>query len=205
MAPWGGITPKVGNNPFGVAIPAGQEFPVVLDMALSVVAKGKIVHAMKSGKPIPSGWGLNKYGEPTTDAREAFEGLVAPVGGYKGANMAFVLGILGGLLTRAAFMSEVTEFYSNMTDPQNGGHFFQAIDISAFMEPREFKARVDWAVREWRDSKLARGVDRIYAPGELEWLTRQERLKSGIPISAAVWKDLVTIAEANGVPLPPTL
>src|SRR5450756_2716469 len=87
MAPWGGITPLLGNNPFGVAIPAGKEFPVVLDMAQSVVARGKIAHAVKTGSPIPPTWALNRHGEPTTDAKEGYAGLVQPVGGYKGYGM----------------------------------------------------------------------------------------------------------------------
>lgn len=205
MAPWGGITPLLGNNPFGVALPAGKERPVVLDMALSVVAKGKIVHAMKSGTPIPNTWALNKHGEPTTDPKEAFEGLVQPVGGYKGYSMAFVLGALGGLLTQAAFVHEVTDFYANMKDPQNGGHFFQALDIKAFMDPAEFKKKMDDAIQAMHSSELARGAERIYVPGEIEWLKREERLKTGIPIAPAVWRELAAISQDCGVPLPATL
>ncbi len=205
MAPWGGITPLLGNNPFGVAIPAGKEYPVVLDMAMSVVAKGKIVHAMKAGTPIPPTWGLNRYGEPTTDAKEAFEGLVQPVGGYKGYNMSFVVGVLGAVLNRAAFTHEVTDFYHNMKDPQNIGASFQAIDIKAFMDPAEFKAKIDEAVREMHASELARGNDRIYVPGEIEWQKREERLKKGVPVAAPVWKDLTAISQEMGVPLPPIL
>ncbi|MGE5618278.1 MAG: Ldh family oxidoreductase [Sphingomonadaceae bacterium] len=205
MAPWGGITPLLGNNPIGVAIPAGKERPVVLDMAMSVVAKGKIVHAMKAGTPIPPTWGLNKYGEPTTDAKEAFEGLVQPVGGYKGYAMSFVIGVLAGVLNRAAFTHEVTSFYHNYKDPQNIGASFQAIDIKAFMDPSEFKARVDEAIQEMHNSELARGNDRIYVPGEIEWLKREERLTKGVPVADAVWKDIMTISEESGIPLPPTV
>ncbi len=205
MAPSGGITPLLGNNPFGYALPAGKELPVVLDMALSVVAKGKIVHAMKSGTPIPETWGLNKYGEPTTDAKEAFEGLVQPVGGYKGYAMSFVMGVLGGLLTRAAFVHDVTDFYANMKDPQNAGHYFQAIDIKAFMEPSEFKAKMDEAIQAMHSSELARGNDRIYVPGELEWINRRQRLENGVPVAAAVWRDLTKVSQEVGVPLPETV
>jgi LDH2 family malate/lactate/ureidoglycolate dehydrogenase len=205
MAPTGGITPLVGNNPIGYAMPAGKEYPVVLDMALSVVAKGKIVHAMKAGTPIPESWGLNKNGEPTTDAREAFEGLVQPVGGYKGYSLAFVQGILGGLLTRAAFVHEVTDFYANLSEPQNGGHYFQAVDIKAFMDPAEFKSRMDEAIQEIHASELAKGAERIYVPGELEWIAREKRLREGVPIAPAVWRDLTNIAEEAGVALPPTV
>lgn len=205
MAPWGGISPLLGNNPFGCAIPANRERPVVMDMALSVVAKGKVVHAMKSGSPIPPTWALNRYGEPTTDAREAFEGLMQPVGEYKGSGFAFALGVLGGLLNQAAFVHDVTDFFANLTDPQNTGHYFQAIDIRAFMEPAEFKAKMDEAITAMHASQLARGVQRVYLPGELEWLTREERLQKGIPVAEPVWKELAAVAEDAGLPLPPTV
>lgn len=205
MAPTGGITPLLGNNPFGVAMPAGKQYPVVMDMALSVVARGKIVHAMKAGTPIPPTWGLNKYGEPTTDAKEAFDGLVAPVGGYKGYGLAFVMGVLGGLLNRAAFVGEVTDFFADLTTPQNGGHIFQVLDVKAFMDPADFKARMDQAIEEMHKAELARGNDRIYVPGEMEWLKREERMQKGIPVAPAIWKDLEAISQDSGVPLPPAV
>ncbi len=205
MAPTGGITPLLGNNPFGYAIPAGKEYPVVLDMALSVVAKGKIVHAMKAGTPIPETWALNKFGQPTTDAKEAFEGLVQPVGGYKGYSMAFVLGVLGGMLNRAAFVHEVTDFYANLSAPQNGGHYFQAIDIKAFMDPEEFKAKMDEAIQAMHSAELAKGSERVYVPGELEWIAREKRLREGVPVAPAVWKDLTKVSEDVDVDLPPTV
>ncbi len=202
IAPTGGITPLLGNNPFGYAIPAGKEYPVVLDMAMSVVAKGKIVHAMKEGTPIPPTWGMNRYGEPTTDAKEAFDGLVQPVGGYKGYAMTFVTGIVGGILNQAAFVHDVTDFYLNYHDPQNVGHYFQAIDINAFMDPSEFKAKMDEAIQAMHASELARGSERIYVPGEMEWIAREKRLVEGVPVAPAVWKDLVSLAHEAGVKLP---
>lgn len=205
MAPTGGITPLLGNNPFGVAIPAGKEKPVVLDMAMSVVARGKIIHAMKSGTPIPNSWALNKHGEPTTDAREAFEGLVQPVGGYKGYGLAFVLGILSGLLNRAAFIGDVTNFFDNLTDPQNGGHCFQALDIKAFMDPTEFKEKMDTAIKDIKASELARGAEKIYVPGEMEWEQRELRTLNGVPVAEAVWNDLAQVSEQTGIALPPTI
>lgn len=205
MAPTGGITPLLGNNPFGYAVPAGKERPLVMDMALSVVAKGKIVHAMKAGAPIPDTWAYDKKGLPTTDAREAFEGLVAPVGGYKGYGMAFVMGILSGLLNGAAFVHSVTDFYANLSEPQNGGHFFQAIDIGAFMDPAEFKSRMDEAIQAMHASEKAQGAEQVYVPGEMEWNAREKRLKEGVPVAPAVWKDLQAIAGQAGVPLPETV
>ena len=204
MAPWGGITKLLGNNPFGVAMPAGKEYPVVLDMAQSVVARGKIAHAVKTGTQIPPTWALNKYGEVTTDPVEAYAGLVQPVGGYKGYSMSFVVMALGGVLNGASFGPHMPIFEDGIKPNLNTGHFFQAVDIKAFMDPAEFKAKMDESIQAMHASELARGNDRVYVPGELEWLKRAERLKNGIPIAAGVWKDLVIIAEQAGVDLPAT-
>ncbi len=205
MAPWGGITPLLGNNPFGIAIPAGKEYPVVLDMAQSVVARGKINHAAKTGQPIPPTWALNRFGEPTTDAKEGYAGLVQPVGGYKGYGLSFVVMALGGILNGAAFVHQIPTFDDGIRPNLNMGQFFGAIDIRAFMDPVEFKAKMDEAIRAMHESKLARGVDRIYVPGEIEWLKREERLKKGIPIAPAIWKELKAISERDGVALPPVV
>lgn len=202
MAPSGGISKLLGNNPFGIALPAGKEYPVVLDMAQSVVARGKIAHAAKTGTPIPSTWALNKYGEPTTDPVEAYAGIVQPVGGYKGYGMSFVIMALGGILNGGAFCHSVPMFENGIVPNLNVGHFFQAIDIKAFMDPSEFKAKMDEAIEAMHSAELAKGNDRIYVPGELEWLKREERVKNGVPIAVGVWKDLVRIGEEAGVSLP---
>lgn len=204
MAPTGGISKLLGNNPFGVAMPAAREYPVVLDMAQSVVARGKIAHAVKTGGSIPPTWALNKYGEPTTDPVEAYSGLVQPVGGYKGYSMAFVVMVLGGVLNGAGFANRMPIFEDGIKPNLNIGHYFQAIDIKAFMDPEEFKAKIDEAVQAMHGSELAKGSERVYVPGELEWLKREERLKNGVPVAAGVWKDIVRVAEKNGVELPPT-
>ncbi len=203
MAPTGGISKLLGNNPIGVAMPAGKERPVVLDMAQSVVARGKIAHAVKTGGSIPPTWALNKFGEPTTDPVEGYSGLVQPVGGYKGYSMAFVVMVLGGLLNGAGFATHMPIFEDGIKPNLNIGHYFQAIDIKAFMDPADFKAKMDEAVQAMHSSELAKGSERVYVPGEPEWLKREDRLKNGVPVAAGVWKDLVRIGEASEVNLPP--
>jgi LDH2 family malate/lactate/ureidoglycolate dehydrogenase len=205
MAPWGGITPLLGNNPFAVAIPAGKEHPIVLDMAQSVVARGKIAHAVKTGSPIPPTWALNRFGEPTTDAKEGYAGLVQPVGGYKGYGMSFVIMALGSILNGGCFGTGMPVFDDGIKPNLNVGHICQAIDIRVFMDPAEFKGKMDEAIRDMHGAELARGVERIYVPGEMEWLKREERIKSGVPIAAGVWKDLEAASRETGVPLPATI
>lgn len=199
MAPTGGITPLLGNNPFAIAVPAGEEYPPVLDMANSVVARGKIVLAMKKGERIPDGWAMNKEGVPTNDAKEAFEGLVLPVGGYKGYGMAFMVAALAGVLTGAAVGSEVTNFYGDFARPQNTGHLMMAIRIDRFLPVAEFKAKMDAFIREIKSSELAKGADRVYLPGEIEALKKQERLQTGVPVPQAVLRELHELADALGI------
>ena len=184
--------------------PPEREYPVVLDMALSVVAKGKIVHAMKSGTPIPETWGLNKYGEPTTDAKEAFEGLVQPVGGYKGYSMSFVMGVLGGCCPRQPSSRGNRLLRQHERPPECGallpGHRHQGVH-----GPRGLQGKMDEAIEAMHSSELARGAERIYVPGEMEWLKREERLKNGIPVAPAIWKDLTKVSQDLGVALPTTI
>jgi len=205
MAPWGGVTPLLSNNPFAAALPTDKEFPVVLDMACSVVARGKINHAAKVGLPIPSGWALNRRGEPTTDPREAFEGLIQPVGGYKGYGLAFTIAALAELGAQLSAGESTTSASGSPLPTDSAKHCFQAIDVAAFMDPVEFKARMDSHVERMHASQLARGTERIYVPGEIEWLNRKEKLESGIPVATAVWKELLACSEEVGVEPPLTI
>jgi LDH2 family malate/lactate/ureidoglycolate dehydrogenase len=192
MAPWGGTKAVVGNNPMAYAIPTADQLTIVLDMAQSVVAWGKIFLAAQRGENIPSTWALNEAGEPTEDPHEAMAGLLLPVGGYKGYGLALVMEILSSVLVGATFGSSVPP----MTDPaaaQDTGHFFMAIDITSFMPLDTFQQRMTSLIAEHRGVPRARGVDRIYLPGEIEYLKRVERLTSGIPLDAYVVEALTRL------------
>lgn len=197
LAPWGGLTPLLGNNPFSFAIPAGEELPVVFDMACSVVARGWIVLAMKNNLEIPDGWAVNKEGEPTRNAKEAYEGLVLPVGGYKGYGLALIGCILGGLLTGAAIGSEVTDLYRDFDRNQNVGHFLWAISIEKFMPVQEFKGRMDRLIRELKSARPLKEVEKIYLPGEKEFEAKERNLREGIPISTGIFKELNEMGESH--------
>lgn len=201
MAPWGGITPLLSNNPMAVAIPCDTCFPIVLDMAMSVAARGKIILAAKAGTPIPPEWALTADGEPTTDAAEAVKGLLRPVGDYKGSGLALVIGILTAILTGGAFGREILGFYENMQEPHNTGHLMLAIRIAHFMPLSAFRTRMDAVVREIKASKLARGATSILLPGELEFLTAHHRKREGIPIPAGLAAELDTLAASLEIPM----
>ena len=201
MAPWGAIDLLLGNNPVAIAVPAGQEPPVVLDMALSVAAKGWIALAMHEGrKTIPAGWALTKEVEPTIDARAAFEGILAPMGGYKGAGLSFTLSLLAGALPGAAFGTGVKDLYKDLGNPQNVGHLFAAIDVERFQPLAEFTAKVDQAIHEVHAARRGRGVNRIYVPGEPEAERAAERKVKGIPLSRMLIEKLNAVAREYGAP-----
>jgi LDH2 family malate/lactate/ureidoglycolate dehydrogenase len=201
MAPWGGIDLLLGNNPIAIAVPAAEEPPVVLDMALSVTAKGWIALALHEGrKTIPAGWALTKDGEATTDTRAAFDGILAPTGGYKGAGLSFMIGLLAGALPGGAFGSAVKDLYKDLSNAQNVGHLFAAIDVERFQPLGAFAAQVDRAVREVRAARKAPGVRRIYVPGEPEAERAMERTARGIPLTQALITKLNGVAGKYGAP-----
>jgi LDH2 family malate/lactate/ureidoglycolate dehydrogenase len=194
MAPWGGAEKILGINPLGVAIPAGEELPIVHDAAFSGSSHGKIRIYQQKGLPIPEGWALDKDGNPTTDAAAAIDGLLLPIGEFKGVALAMIMGILSSMLSGAAYGLEL----GNMEDgPRAGqdGHFVAAINIAAFEEVDRFKARVDKAIREIHEVRKAPGFDRTYAPGEVEQLREQEYRQHGIPLNEVTLADLRRVAQ----------
>lgn len=205
MAPWGGVTPFTSSNPLAFAVPAGNGRSVVVDMAASVAAKGKIFLAAKQGKSLPEGWALDKHGRPTIDPQAAINGLVMPLGGHKGYALALMLDILSGILSGADFGPHIGKQYGDYDRGQNIGHLFSTIDISRFVTLDEFTARVDQLANEVRSVELADGVTRIYVPGEIEDETATKRLKGGIPLPETVVQDFTKLGEVLGVPFPKPL
>jgi len=201
MVPWGGAEARLGNNPFAVAIPAGDERPVVLDMACSVAARGKIIVAAKEGTSIPPDWAVGPDGQPTTDPVEALQGFVQPVGGPKGYALTLTIGLLSSMLSGAGFGSEVTHMYDDLARPQNIGHLFGVLPIWLFEDVAVFRRRMDKAIGEMRNARRAPGVDRIYLPGEREELSLAHRREHGIPIGVGVLAELRELGTRYGVEL----
>ena len=182
MAPWGGIDMLLSTNPIAVAVPALEESPVVLDMATTVAAYGKVKTAVQLGRTLPEGWMIDHQGKSLTDPKRAGEGLLLPIGGYKGYGLALVIGLLAGTLNGAANGSETIDFNADDTSVTNTGHAIVAISLAAFGEITQFKQRVDRIVREIRASKRMPGVERIWLPGEQSRAKLQERSKLGVPV-----------------------
>lgn len=201
MAPWGGIDKILGINPLGVAIPAGEEPPIVYDAAFSGSSHGKIRIHQQKGLPLPEGWALDKEGRPTTDPAAALEGLLMPIGGFKGVGLALIMGILSSMLSGAAYGTEL----GNMEEgpkPGMDGHFVAAIQIGAFEDVRRFKERVDKAIRQLHQARTAPGATRIYVPGELEHERAQMYSRTGIPLNPVTLADLRRAAAQVGVNAP---
>jgi len=193
-----GAEAAVGNNPLSFAVPAGAEPPIVLDMACGVAAAGKIGVAAMKGEPIPLGWGLTADGEPTTDPNAV--NLILPLG-PKGFGLAVITDILAGPLQGdLATVRKVGGRASNQ--PGRCGHFFLAIDVGALTDPKTFGAEIDAQIRAVRATRPRIGFDRVYLPGEIEWLQSQERRRGGVPIHPDQWRSLVSIARELGVTVP---
>ncbi len=198
MAPWGGAEKILGINPLGVAIPAGEEQPIVYDAAFSGSSHGKIRIHHQKGIPLPEGWALDATGRPTTDPAAAIDGLLMPIGGFKGTGLALIMGILSSMLSGAAYGTEL----GNMVDgPQPGkdGHFVAAIQVAAFEDAARFKARVDGAIRQIHACRPAPGFDRTYTPGELEAARAAGYAAHGIPLNEVTLADLRRAAADVGV------
>jgi LDH2 family malate/lactate/ureidoglycolate dehydrogenase len=201
LAPFGGTQAMLGNNPFAVGIPAGDELPIVLDMALSVAAKAKVIRAAAKGEPIPEGWVTDKQGNPITDpelivgpVEKRVPFLLAAVGGVKGSGMLIVNTILAGILTgTGSYGPHLPSFGSQFTEAQYLGSLLGAIDISHFVAVGQFKANVGEFIAQLKASDKAPGVEEIFMPGEIEAKTKQRRLEEGIPVVLAVWDELQSI------------
>jgi LDH2 family malate/lactate/ureidoglycolate dehydrogenase len=169
----GGAERVVGNNPIAVALPAAGPIPIVLDMATSEAAMGKIRMAEKAHQPIPATWAVASDGSPTTDAVQAIAGMLLPSGGPKGFGLAFVIDLMCGLLSGGAVGEEVTPLYGDPSRPYDCSHLFIAIDVAHFCDPSEFFARAAAAAEHVRSGRRAPGVAALFAPGEPEWRRRQ--------------------------------
>jgi len=200
MAPTGGAEPLLGTNPIAVAIPAGEEPPVILDIATSVIAFGAVRTAALHGKPIPEGWMIDPAtGKPLTDPSRGNHGLMAPIGGYKGAGLALVIGLLAAVLNGAAFGHDVSDFNADQGGETNTGQFVIALDIARFMEPKRFAAEIDRHLRDLKSSARLPGFDVIRLPGMERLRRREQRSRDGVTLAGAVVKQLDGLAGNLGI------
>jgi len=197
----GGAERVVGNNPLAIALPTNGEIPVMLDMATSEAAMGKIRMAEKANAAIPPTWAVTGAGAPTTSATEAIAGMLLPAGGAKGFGLSFMIDTMCGLLSQGATGAQVRPLYGDFGVPYDCSHLFIAIDVAHFCEPGLFRQQVANAADRIRGGKRAPGIDRLFTPGEPEWQSRQ-RADGRVKIDPAVLTMLEGLAGELGVPYP---
>ncbi|WP_164471160.1 Ldh family oxidoreductase [Halorubrum sp. CSM-61] len=200
VVPFGGLDPFFGTNPLGFSIPTQRSFPITLDMATSVVAKGKIHVAEEEGDSIPDDWAIDESGQPATEPEDV-EAL-RPVGGPKGYGLGLLVDVCSGLLSGMGTSPEVDSLYDDYTSPQRVGHFVGAIDISAFRDVPAFKSDIDQMIEGLKEIRTSDGIEEVKLPGEIEAETREKRSAEGIPIGSGVYDTLGDLGERYGVELP---
>ena len=199
LPPWGGLDMLLSTNPIAAAVPAREEAPVVLDMATTVAAYGKVKAKAAKGEAMPEGWMIDRQGRPLTDPKRADEGFLLPIGGYKGYGLALVVGLLAGTLNGAAMGRDVVDFNKDDVTPTNTGQAIVAIDPAAFGDLAAFKSAVDRLVRDLRASERLPGVDRIWMPGEQSHVKRVAQGRDGIAIAPALRQSLARLAADIGI------
>ncbi|TXC99922.1 Ldh family oxidoreductase [Streptomyces sp. ISID311] len=197
----GGAKPVVGNNPLAVAVPLPNGPSIVLDMALSEAALGKIRLAAQEGRSIPATWATDATGRPTTDPVAALDGMLLPTGGPKGYGLALMVDVLTGVLSGGAFGAGVQGLYADTTVPNNCAHFFLAIDPGAFGAAEDFARNALRLADEIKASPTKPGTDCVYLPGQLEHERAETAARSGIRIDGGVLAALHKTAESLRVEL----
>ena len=189
MAPWGGTVKTVGANPWSVATPGGSNPPVVLDIANTGVARGKIYAAAERGEQIPATWAFDADGGPTTDPHVAVHGLLAPMGGHKGYGISFMMDILSGVLTGSGFATDVVGPY--VPDQRSGcGRLVLALKVDTVLPDGTFGARIDDLIDTTKAVPRATGVDEIFYPGEIEARAEAAGRASGVRLPDKTVADL---------------
>jgi len=184
----------LGTNPISIAVPGGDSHPLVLDMASSTVAMGKLVMARKTGTPLEPGWAIDEAGNPTTDPAKAV--LSTPLGGPKGSGLSLMVEILGNILSGNPLIADVLQ-KTGVKHRQSA--LLIAIDIATFIDPAEFGSQVQRLVGALKALPLAADAVSILMPGERGYLAMIERSATGIPVPPPVLAELGTVAERFGI------
>jgi LDH2 family malate/lactate/ureidoglycolate dehydrogenase len=194
MAPWGGFERLLGTNPIAFAVPGLEEPPILFDMATSTAANGKVQMARARGEPLPEGWVIDREGKPITDPDKVDQGVLLPIGDYKGYGLSLMIGLIGATLNGGQFGREPTNAKAS-----NTGQAVLALQISRFGDPVAFKRQVDRIARDIRGSGKLPGVSEIRLPGDRAHAVRVERLRDGIPVPPSLRAALDKLADGLGI------
>jgi LDH2 family malate/lactate/ureidoglycolate dehydrogenase len=190
IAPSGGREERLGNNPLGMGVPRPGADPLILDMAMSVVARGKIRAAMKAGESIPDTWATDRDGQPTRDPKAALEGFLQPMGGYKGYGLALMVDLFAGLLSGGAYLTHVNSWSGQPAEPGNMGHFFLLVDTRRLGSGEWLAARMADFAAIIHATPPADAARPVRLPGEIEMENLARQRRDGIVLDAALVKAL---------------
>jgi LDH2 family malate/lactate/ureidoglycolate dehydrogenase len=199
LPPWGGTAMLLSTNPIAIAVPSLRYPPVILDMATTNAAYGKVKIKAQRNEPMPEGWMIDRQGRPLTDPKRASEGFLLPIGGPKGYGLALMFGLLAGTLNGAAFGKNVVDFNADSSTMTNTGQFIVAVNIAAFADVKVFKQQVDEIWDQVKSSPLLPGFDEIRLPGERSARIYEDRKANGVPLPAELRRVLDELADRVGV------
>ena len=200
MAPWGGSSPRVGTNPWGLAAPTGGDFPVVLDIALTTAGKGMMRWHEREGRKMPLDWALTPDGQETNEPTAAMAGALLGIGQYKGYGLSMFTDILTGVIGGGGF--GLAPYQDRSIAKLDVAHSFIAIDIDWFMPIEEFKARMDAFIAEIKTSRRRPGFDEILVPGEIDHRREQNYRREGAQLDAVVFEQLRELAQMLDIDFP---
>ncbi len=186
IAPTGGREERLGNNPLGIGVPRPGGEPIILDMAMSVVARGKIRAAARRGAQIPATWATDREGNATTDPAAALDGFLLPFGGYKGYGLALMVDLLAGVLSGGAYLTHVKSWLDQPTEPGNLGQFFLAIDTRRLGSSEWLAERVNDFAGIVHGTPRANPAQPVRLPGEIELENLARHRRQGIEIDAGL-------------------
>jgi LDH2 family malate/lactate/ureidoglycolate dehydrogenase len=198
VAPWGSYQGYLGTNPISFGVPS-YDGPIVLDMATSIAARGKVLVMADKNEPVPEGWAIDRFGRPTTDAKAAADGTMLPIAGPKGYGLAFFIDMISGVMSGAAYGDHITNFTRVISSPPDIGHFFFMLDISKIMPLDAFKERAGKFCGEIKALPKIEGVSEIFLPGEIEKRKVVKNKQEGLMLRVALLDELKTLCEKYGV------
>lgn len=202
MPPYGGMETYFGTNPISIGIPCPDGQHIIVDIATSVAAKGKVRNAARKGEPIPEGWAIDKDGNPTTDAQAAIDGLMLPFAAHKGSALALVVECFAGVMSGSAFGKDIIMQWGDDPRPADVGHFFITFKPESFMPIEDYNARILRFCSELRAIKPAKGFEKVILPGEAERIAAKAVIEDGIEIDDTLAKQFEEIAELVGRKVP---
>ncbi|MDR3561038.1 MAG: Ldh family oxidoreductase [Negativicutes bacterium] len=199
MPPWGGKELRLGSNPLSIGIPVGDQYPIIIDMATSAGARGKIFIAEKKGEKIPWGWALDSEGQPTDDPQKAIKGFLLPMAGPKGYGLSLAIDVLGGVMTGSLFGKHIPPLFGKPEVPQDVGHFIIIINIEHFIGREFYNRQIAALIEGIKEVDTLPSVDKIYLPGEIEYLKYLESEKLGVPVEQKTLNEVEALGRQLGL------